>query len=154
MAERPRGVHTVRGACPATYWHASSSHLFAGIMPLTNKHVQHIFFKVEFSETAGRPFCPLGSAAAPPLPAFPLGCPTHPIPSIHPTNPLRSLELEAAPDADTPRPVGVGLLLCMLERGGEGPGRALIELAATLQVRQNVAAWMGTDCLPSQLLAW
>jgi hypothetical protein len=47
---------------------------------------------------------------------------------------IRSLELEAAPDADTPRPVGVGLLLCMLERGGEGPGRALIDLAATLQV--------------------
>jgi hypothetical protein len=46
----------------------------------------------------------------------------------------RSLELEAAPDADTPRPVGVGLLLCMLERGGEGPGRALIDLAASLQV--------------------
>lgn len=46
---------------------------------------------------------------------------------------IRSLELEAAPDADTPRPVGVGLLLCMLERGGEGPGRALIDLAARLQ---------------------
>jgi hypothetical protein len=46
---------------------------------------------------------------------------------------IRSLELEAAPDADTPRPVGVGLLLCMLERGGEGPGRALIDLAASLQ---------------------
>jgi len=47
---------------------------------------------------------------------------------------IRSLELETAPDADTPRPVGVGLLLCMLERGGEGPGRALIDLAARLQV--------------------
>ena len=46
----------------------------------------------------------------------------------------RSTELEAAPDADTPRPVGVGLLLCMLERGGEGPGKALIDLAARLQV--------------------
>lgn len=53
---------------------------------------------------------------------------------------IRSLELEAAPDADTPRPVGVGLLLCMLERGGEGPGRALIDLAARLQVGRHAAS--------------
>lgn len=53
--------------------------------------------------------------------------------------PSRSLELEAAPDADTPRPVGVGLLLCMLERGGEGPGRALIDLAARLQAQGDGA---------------
>lgn len=52
---------------------------------------------------------------------------------------VRSLELESAPDADTPRPVGVGLLLCMLERGGEGPGRALIDLAARLQAQGDGA---------------
>ena len=51
----------------------------------------------------------------------------------------RSLELESAPDADTPRPVGVGLLLCMLERGGEGPARALINLAARLQAQGDGA---------------
>jgi hypothetical protein len=27
--------------------------------------------------------------------------------------------VESGPDAETPRPIGVGLLLCMLERGGE-----------------------------------
>lgn len=29
------------------------------------------------------------------------------------------MEVESGPDADSPRPIGVGLLLCMLERGGE-----------------------------------
>jgi hypothetical protein len=29
------------------------------------------------------------------------------------------MDVESGPDADTPRPIGVGLLLCMLERGGE-----------------------------------
>jgi hypothetical protein len=50
----------------------------------------------------------------------------------HVTN--RSIEVESGPDADTPRPVGVGLLLCMLERGGEEVAQALVSLTAKLQV--------------------
>lgn len=46
----------------------------------------------------------------------------------------RSIEVESGPDADTPRPVGVGLLLCMLERGGDEVAQALINLTARLQV--------------------
>lgn len=42
--------------------------------------------------------------------------------------------MESGPDADTPRPVGVGLLLCMLERGGEEVAQALVSLTAKLQV--------------------
>jgi hypothetical protein len=45
------------------------------------------------------------------------------------------MDVESGPDADTPRPVGVGLLLCMLERGGESVAQALIQLATELQVR-------------------
>lgn len=45
------------------------------------------------------------------------------------------MDVESGPDADTPRPIGVGLLLCMLERGGEATAQALIGLAAKLQVR-------------------
>ena len=46
----------------------------------------------------------------------------------------RSIEVESGPDADTPRPVGVGLLLCMLERGGDQVAQALLELTGQLQV--------------------
>uniref|UniRef100_A0A7S3VSI4 Importin N-terminal domain-containing protein n=1 Tax=Dunaliella tertiolecta TaxID=3047 RepID=A0A7S3VSI4_DUNTE len=46
----------------------------------------------------------------------------------------RSMEVESGPDADSPRPIGVGLLLCMLERGGEPVVQALLGLAARLQV--------------------
>jgi hypothetical protein len=42
--------------------------------------------------------------------------------------------VESGPDADTPRPVGVGLLLCMLERGGDQVAQALLELTGQLQV--------------------
>ncbi len=43
--------------------------------------------------------------------------------------------MESGPDADTPRPIGVGLLLCMLEHGGEGVALVLLGLAAALQQR-------------------
>ncbi|KAG2494047.1 hypothetical protein HYH03_007693 [Edaphochlamys debaryana] len=47
----------------------------------------------------------------------------------------RTMEVESGPDADTPRPIGVGLLLCMLEHGGEGVALVLLGLAAALQGR-------------------
>ncbi|WIA23852.1 hypothetical protein OEZ85_013510 [Tetradesmus obliquus] len=53
--------------------------------------------------------------------------------SSDPEGYIRSIEVESGPDADTPRPVGVGLLLCMLERGGEEVAQALINLTARLQ---------------------
>lgn len=40
----------------------------------------------------------------------------------------RSMDVESGADADTPRPIGVGLMLCMLERGGEGVASALLVL--------------------------
>ena len=43
------------------------------------------------------------------------------------------MDVESSPDADTPRPIGVGLLLCMLERGGEAVAQSLIALAASMQ---------------------
>lgn len=45
----------------------------------------------------------------------------------------RSMDVESGPDADTPRPIGVGLLLCMLERGGEDVVAALLNLAQRMQ---------------------
>ena len=51
---------------------------------------------------------------------------------------FRSMDVESGPDADTPRPVGVGLLLCMLERGGESVAQALLQLATELQVRAEL----------------
>lgn len=45
----------------------------------------------------------------------------------------RSMEVESSPDADAPRPIGVGLLLCMLEHGGEVVARVLIALAKRAQ---------------------
>eukprot|EP00878_Enallax_costatus_P026536 GHUV01028481.1.p1 GENE.GHUV01028481.1~~GHUV01028481.1.p1 ORF type:complete len:196 (+),score=59.09 GHUV01028481.1:444-1031(+) len=53
--------------------------------------------------------------------------------SSDPEGYIRSIEVESGPDADTPRPVGVGLLLCMLERGGDEVAQALINLTARLQ---------------------
>ena len=40
----------------------------------------------------------------------------------------RSMDVESGADADTPRPIGVGLMLCMLERGGEDVASALLVL--------------------------
>ncbi|KAG2435256.1 hypothetical protein HXX76_007334 [Chlamydomonas incerta] len=48
----------------------------------------------------------------------------------------RTMEVESGPDADTPRPIGVGLLLCMLEHGGEAVAVVLLGLASALQQRQ------------------
>ncbi|KAG1678184.1 hypothetical protein FOA52_016121 [Chlamydomonas sp. UWO 241] len=45
----------------------------------------------------------------------------------------RSMDVESGPDADTPRPIGVGLLLCMLERGGDDVVTALLMLASRMQ---------------------
>lgn len=45
------------------------------------------------------------------------------------------MEVESGPDADTPRPIGVGLLLCMLEHGGEAVAVVLLGLASALQQR-------------------
>lgn len=45
----------------------------------------------------------------------------------------RSMDSECSPDADAPRPIGVGLLLCMLENGDEAVANALTQLATRLQ---------------------
>ncbi|KAK9788462.1 hypothetical protein WJX73_006537 [Symbiochloris irregularis] len=46
---------------------------------------------------------------------------------------VRSGDVEASPDADTPRACGVALLLCMLERGGNVVAHTLMNLASRLQ---------------------
>lgn len=43
------------------------------------------------------------------------------------------MDSECSPDADAPRPIGVGLLLCMLENGDEAVANALTQLATRLQ---------------------
>lgn len=53
---------------------------------------------------------------------------------------LRSADVESSPDADAPRAIGVSLLMCMLERGGEDVARALIGLAARLQQQSERGA--------------
>ena len=45
----------------------------------------------------------------------------------------RQVDVETSPDADTPRPCGVALLECMLERSEETVATALVGLASTLQ---------------------
>lgn len=51
----------------------------------------------------------------------------------------RQVDLETSPDADTPRPCGVALLECMLERA-EGPvSGALVALASSLQAQHLTA---------------
>jgi hypothetical protein len=52
---------------------------------------------------------------------------------------VRSTDVELSPDADTPRPCGLALLLCMLERGPQAVAAELVGLASKLQV-----------CAPSQ----
>ena len=47
---------------------------------------------------------------------------------------MRSTDVESSPDADTPRPCGLALLICMLERGSDTITAALIALATKLQV--------------------
>lgn len=46
---------------------------------------------------------------------------------------VRAGDVEATPDADTPRPCGVALLLCMLSRREQTVAAALIQLASRLQ---------------------
>ncbi len=48
---------------------------------------------------------------------------------------MRSTDVESSPDADTPRPCGLALLICMLERGPDTVAAALVAFAAKLQVR-------------------
>jgi len=55
---------------------------------------------------------------------------------VDPESYARSMDIESGPDADTPRPIGVGLLLCMLERGGEEVASALVSLAGRMQAVQ------------------
>jgi hypothetical protein len=45
----------------------------------------------------------------------------------------RRVDAETSPDADTPRPCGVALMECMLERAEEATADALVALAAELQ---------------------
>ncbi|KAL6783825.1 hypothetical protein ACKKBG_A03665 [Auxenochlorella protothecoides x Auxenochlorella symbiontica] len=45
----------------------------------------------------------------------------------------RQVDVETSPDADTPRPCGVALLECMLERETESVSSALVEAAGQLQ---------------------
>lgn len=47
---------------------------------------------------------------------------------------VRSADVESSPDADTPRPCGLALLICMLERNPDTVAAALVGLAAKLQV--------------------
>lgn len=63
---------------------------------------------------------------------------------------IRSMDVESSPDADTPRPIGVGLLLCMLERGGEPVAKALIALAAQLQQQVRVVRWQALPPVPAE----
>ncbi|BDA43024.1 Importin-11 [Coccomyxa sp. Obi] len=48
---------------------------------------------------------------------------------------VRSTDVESSPDADTPRPCGLALLICMLERGPDTITAALIALATKLQAQ-------------------
>jgi hypothetical protein len=50
----------------------------------------------------------------------------------------REVDLETSPDADTPRPCGVGLLECMLEYSPDNSKRAIMEVAQ--RVAQNLNA--------------
>ena len=45
----------------------------------------------------------------------------------------RQVDVETSPDADTPRPCGVALLECMLERAEKPVAEALVALASSLQ---------------------
>jgi hypothetical protein len=47
---------------------------------------------------------------------------------------VRATDVESSPDADTPRPCGLALLLCMLERAPGAVAAALVALAGRLQV--------------------
>lgn len=46
---------------------------------------------------------------------------------------VRSMDVETSPDADTPRPCGVALLVCMLDRNKDTVAQSMLALAAQLQ---------------------
>eukprot|EP00884_Botryococcus_braunii_P020366 jgi/Botrbrau1/7012/Bobra.0165s0041.1 len=50
---------------------------------------------------------------------------------------VRSADIEASPDADTPRPYGIKLLLAMLDRGGNGIAALLLSNTAALMQQQQ-----------------
>ncbi len=50
------------------------------------------------------------------------------------------MEVEGGPDADTPRPIGVGLLLCMLEHGGEGVAKVRVGGCGTPMSQKQAGA--------------
>ena len=52
----------------------------------------------------------------------------------NPEGHVRSMDVETGPDADTPRPCGLALLLCMIERGRTPAETALVGYATRLQV--------------------
>lgn len=52
----------------------------------------------------------------------------------NPESHVRSMDVETGSDADTPRPCGLALLLCMIERSKTTAEAALIGYASRLQV--------------------
>jgi hypothetical protein len=60
--------------------------------------------------------------------------PPHPPPTPHPRF-ARQVDVETSPDADTPRPCGVALLECMLERADRPVADALTSMAGNLQAQ-------------------
>ena len=46
---------------------------------------------------------------------------------------MRSMDVETSPDADTPRPCGVALLVCMLDRSRDAVAQTILALAAQIQ---------------------
>lgn len=71
-----------------------------------------------------KPPC-LGSIATP--------CPPYAPPSPTAAGYMRSMDVETSPDADTPRPCGVALLVCMLDRSRDAVAQTILALAAQIQ---------------------
>ena len=57
----------------------------------------------------------------------------------NPEGHVRSMDVETGPDADTPRPCGLALLLCMIERSRTTAETALVGYASRLQVSSTRA---------------
>lgn len=53
----------------------------------------------------------------------------------------RQVDVETSPEADTPRPCGVALLECMLERAQSPVAAALLAQAGALQVQRCLEGW-------------
>lgn len=47
---------------------------------------------------------------------------------------VRSSDVEASPDADTPKPCGIKLILSMLDRGGTPVASCLLAITSEIQV--------------------